>query len=157
MDLSLTQLDQIGDYKMSHDLWAIAQTIDDAFHARDIEGIAKYWDDDIAYEAPGVSLIGKDARRLAEKVWFDAFPDARINVRSHLVDGDFLLIESTMTGTHTGPLSANGMTIPPTGRKMGGDYAVFLHFRAGKIVKQRIYFDRLKLMQDIGLIPGAEA
>ena len=141
---------------MSQDLWAIAQEIDEAFHARDLDGIAKYWDNEIVYEAPGVLTVGKQARRLAEQVWFDAFSDARIHVRSHLVKEDFLLIESTMTGTHSGPLVANGMTIPPTGRAISGEYAVFLHFHRGKIVKQRIYFDRLKLMQDIGLIAGME-
>jgi ketosteroid isomerase-like protein len=141
---------------MSHDLWAIAQRIDDAFHARDLDGIAAHWADDIVYEAPGVSLQGIPARRIAEQVWFDAFPDAHITVRAHRVDGDSLIIESTMQGTHTGPLQAGGMTIPPTGKTISGEYAVFLWFRGGKIARQRIYFDRLKLMQDIGLIPNAE-
>lgn len=138
---------------MSYDLWDIAQTIDRAFHARDIEGIATYWDDEIAYDAPGVSLTGKDARRLAEQVWLNAFPDAHIHVRRHFVGQDFVLMESTMTGTHTGPFQTGEMTIPPTGRTITGDYAVLLHFREGKIIKQRIYFDRLKLMLDIGLGP----
>lgn len=141
---------------MNHDLWAIAQRIDDAFHARDLDGIAAYWADDIQYDAPGVSLQGIPARRIAEQVWFDAFPDARIIVRSHRVEGDSIIIESTMTGTHSGTLQAGGMTIPPTGKAISGEYAVFLQFRDGKIAKQRIYFDRLKLMQDIGLIPNPE-
>lgn len=141
---------------MSFDYWAIAQRIDDAFHARDLDGIAAYWAEDIEYDAPGVSLRGIPARRVAEQVWFDAFPDARISVRSHRIEGDQLIIESTITGTHQGPLQAGGMTIPPTGKSISGEYAVFLTFRNGKIAKQRIYFDRLKLMQDFGLIPNPE-
>jgi ketosteroid isomerase-like protein len=141
---------------MSHDLWAIAQRIDDAFHARDLEAIAAHWAEDIEYDAPGLSLRGISARRVAEQIWFDAFPDARINVRAHRVFGEALIIESTMTGKHAGPLQAGGMTIPPTGKAISGDYAVFLWFRDGKIAKQHIYFDRLKLMQDIGLIPHPE-
>lgn len=141
---------------MHHDLWAIAQRIDDAFHARDLDGIAAHWADDIVYEAPGISLKGIAARRAAEQVWLDAFPDARVSVRSHRIDGDNIIIESTVRGTHAGSLNAGGMTIPPTGKTISGEYAVFLQFRDGKIVKQRIYFDRLKLMQDIGLIPSQE-
>jgi ketosteroid isomerase-like protein len=142
---------------MTHDLWAIAQRIDDAFNAGDLDSIAAHWHDDIEYDAPGISLRGIEARRVAEQVWLGAFPDARITVRSHRVDSDFLLMESTMTGTHSGSMQAGGMTIPPTGRTISGQYAVLLWFVDGKIARQRIYFDRLKLMHDIGLLPNPDA
>lgn len=138
------------------DLTALAGRIDDAFHARDMDALAAFWDDDIIYDAPGIALRGKALRYGAEQVWFDAFPDARIAVRSITQIGDALVIESTMTGTHAGPLATPVGQIPPTGRRITGEYCSMLWFSGEKIVRQRIYFDRLTLLQDLGVVPGGQ-
>jgi ketosteroid isomerase-like protein len=141
---------------MTQTPWAIAQRIDAAFHSRDIEALAAFWDEDIDYATPDVHLVGKPARKMAEQALLDAFPDARIVERGYTESADFIAIEGTMTGVHLGPLSIGGMVVPPTHRTISSDYAALLWFREGKIVRQRLYFDRLALAQQLGLAPSPE-
>ena len=136
--------------------WAIAQRIDAAFHSRDIEALAAFWDAEIDYATPDVQLIGKPARKLAEQALLDAFPDARIIERGYTESVDFIAIEGTMTGAHLGPLSIGGMVVPPTNRTISSDYVALLWFRDAKIVRQRLYFDRLALAQQLGLSPSPQ-
>jgi ketosteroid isomerase-like protein len=151
-----TKSNPTNEAKMTDTPWAIAQRIDAAFHDRDIEALADFWDDNIDYATPDVQLVGKSARKLAEQALLAAFPDARIVERGYTQNNDFIAIEGTMTGVHLGPLSIGGMVVPPTLRNISSDYAALLWFRDGKIIKQRLYFDRLALAEQLGLAPKSE-
>jgi ketosteroid isomerase-like protein len=133
---------------------ALAQRIDAAFHARDIDALAEFWHDDIEYTSADVQLAGKPARKLAEVALLEAFPDARITERGYTQTEDFIAIEGTMSGTHLGPLNMAGSVISPTRRAVSTDYAALLWFREGRIVRQRLYYDRLVLAEQLGLVPA---
>jgi len=139
---------------MTEDPWAIAQKIDAAFHARDLPALAAFWAEDIEYETPDVALKGRAARIQAEAAVLNAFADAQITERRHLVSDDFILIEGSLSGTHTGPLRVGNQSVPPTGRRIATDYAALLWLENGLVKRQRLYFDRLALAQGLGLIPA---
>lgn len=44
--------------------------------------------------------------------------------------------------------------IPPTGRTVKVDYIQVLRFRAGKHVSFNLMFDRLMMLEQLGLIPA---
>jgi predicted ester cyclase len=63
--------------------------------------------------------------------WFEAFPDARVDVHDLHLIGDVAVEEGTFSGTHDGVLHGADGDIPPTGRSVALDYIQVLRFRAG--------------------------
>ena len=85
--------------------------------------------------------------------WFDAFPDAHVEVHGvHFID-ELAVEEGTFTGTHNGVLHGPMGDIPPTGRSVRLDYIQVLRFRNGKHVSFNLMFDRLLMLEQLGLSP----
>jgi hypothetical protein len=59
----------------------------------------------------------------------------------------------TFTGTHTGVFSTPTGDIPPTGRKVEGPYVNIFDLEGDKVVRNRLTFDRLDLLEKLGLAP----
>ena len=90
--------------------------------------------------------------------WFTAFPDTHVDVQAvHIMD-DVAVEEGTFTGTHNGVLSSPMGDVPPTGRFVKVDYIQVLRFRDGKHLSFNLMFDRLMMLEQLGLVPApAEA
>jgi steroid delta-isomerase-like uncharacterized protein len=127
----------------------------ETFNAHDIDGFADMLADDAAFEAPGgVHGEGKAACVAFFASWFDAFPDAHVVVhRLHIID-DVAVEEGTFTGTHNGVLRGPMGEVPPTGRPVSLAYIHVLRFRDGKHVSFNLMFDRLSMLEQLGLIPA---
>ena len=87
--------------------------------------------------------------------WWDAFPDARVDVRGVHIAGDIVTEEGTFTGTHHGTLHSPAGDIPPTGRPVAVDYIHVLRYRDGMHVSFNLIFDRLAMLDQLGLLPAA--
>jgi predicted ester cyclase len=97
---------------------------------------------------------GKAARIEFFGGWFSAFPDAHVEIHGvHVID-DVAVEEGTFTGTHDGVLRSPAGDIPPTGRPVKVDYIQVLHFRDGKHSSFNLMFDRLLMLEQLGLIPA---
>ena len=82
----------------------------------------------------------------------EAFPDQRNElVRMHHAD-DAVIVEFDLKGTHEGELRG----IPPTGKEFTcRTLAIFEFEPDGEgIVCERVYFDVLTIMAQLGLLPG---
>jgi ketosteroid isomerase-like protein len=96
---------------------------------------------------------GKEACAAFYGGWFAAFSDAHVDVEGvHIVD-DVAVEEGTFTGTHDGTLHTPAGDIPPTGRSVEVDYIQVLRFRDGKHVAFNLMFDRLLMLEQLGLVP----
>ena len=129
------------------------------FNAHDIEGFAKVLADDVVFKAPGgMHGEGKAACAAFFGSWFTAFPDTHVDVQAvHIMD-DVAVEEGTFTGTHNGVLSSPMGDVPPTGRSVKVDYIQVLRFRDGKHLSFNLMFDRLMMLEQLGLVPApAEA
>jgi ketosteroid isomerase-like protein len=130
----------------------------DTFNAHDIAGFTEVLADDVVFKAPG----GMEGRGKAACVefyggWMAAFPDARVEVGAvHFVD-DVAVEEGTFTGTHDGVLRTPMGDIPPTGRSVALDYIQVLRFRDGTHVSFHLMFDRLLMLEQLGLTPAPPA
>ncbi|MBV9082013.1 MAG: ester cyclase [Acidobacteriaceae bacterium] len=124
------------------------------FNADDIDGFAEVIGDDVVFEAAGgVRGNGKPACVEFFGSWFDAFPDAHVDVHGvHIID-DVAVEEGTFTGTHNGALKTPTGEVPPTGRRVTIPYIQVLRFRDGKHVSFNLMFDRLSMLEQLGLIP----
>jgi ketosteroid isomerase-like protein len=125
------------------------------FNAHYIDGFAEVLTEDVVFEAPGgMRGEGKEACVEFYGGWMAAFPDAHVEVSGlHLID-DVAVEEGTFTGTHDGVLRSPMGDVPPTGRSVEVDYIQVLRFRDGKHCSFNLMFDRLLMLEQLGLIPA---
>ena len=77
-----------------------------------------------------------------------AFPDQRNELISLRHADDAVIVEFDLLGTHEGPLRG----IPPTGREFRCRVTAFFIFDGERIVCERVYFDQLTIMSQLGLV-----
>jgi steroid delta-isomerase-like uncharacterized protein len=125
---------------------------EDAFNRRDLAALARLWAPDFHYSAPGGEETStREAAVTREQALFDAFPDIRADLSSYLVCGEALVIEGIMSGTHDGPLRLGDERIAATHRPICIRFVGVFSFEAGLVRRERVYYDRLELLQRLGM------
>lgn len=81
------------------------------------------------------------------------FPDQGNEIIALAADGDTVLVEFWLTGTHLGPLRVGGRTVEPTGKSFRVRIAASFEFepRTDKIICERPYFDQGAVLRALGL------
>ena len=130
------------------------ETGTDTFNAHDIDGFAEVLADDVVFQAPG-GMRGQGKPGCVEFYgsWLSAFPDAHVEVHDVYFLDDVAVEEGTFSGTQNGVLRTPTGDIPPTSRAVSLDYIQVLRFRYGKHVSFNLMFDRLLMLEQLGLIP----
>jgi predicted ester cyclase len=78
-----------------------------------------------------------------------AFPDLKPTILASYVDGDCVVTQWRMTGTHQRPL----MGIAPTGRRCTVEGISISKFKGTRIVEDWAQWDALGLMRQLGVAP----
>ena len=79
-----------------------------------------------------------------------AFPDQRNElIAMHHAD-DAVIVEFWLLGTHSGPFG----DIAPTGRRFRCRMLAIFGFEGEGLVYERVYFDLLTILDQLGLTPG---
>jgi steroid delta-isomerase-like uncharacterized protein len=127
----------------------------DTFNAHDVSGFAEVLADDVVFRAPGgMHGEGKPACVEFYGSWMSAFPDAHVEVHGiHILD-DIAVEEGTFTGTHDGTLHTPTGDVPATGRPVSLAYIQVLRFRDGEHASFNLMFDRLAMLEQLGLLPA---
>ena len=76
-----------------------------------------------------------------------AFPDQRNELISLRHADDAVIVEFDLLGTHLGPLRS----LPPTGRSFRTRVTAFFIFDGELIVCERVYFDQLSILSQLGV------
>jgi len=130
----------------------------EAFNAHDLGAFGETMADDLVQTAPGgMNSQGRDACLAFYGIWIEAFPDAHVDVPDVLITDDTALEEGTFTGTHNGVFHTPMGDIPPTGRKVKVGYIQVLRYRDGLCVSANLMFDRMELLEQLGLVPAPAA
>jgi ketosteroid isomerase-like protein len=117
----------------------------ETFNAHDLDGLADLLADDVVCCAPGgVQEQGKAACVALHRRWLADFPDARVEVRTRHRIGDVVVEEGTFRGRHDG--------VAHTGRCVCLDFVRVLRVRDGKHVSLKVMFDRLLMLEQLGLV-----
>jgi hypothetical protein len=127
----------------------------DTFNAHDLDGFAELLADDVVYAAPG-GMRGEGKAACVEFFgsWYSAFSDAHVEVHTaHFID-DIVVEEGTFSGTHDGVLHTPSGDVPPTGRAVSVPYVHTLRYREGLHVSFNLLFDRLLMLEQLGLVPA---
>ena len=81
----------------------------------------------------------------------NGFPDFKLQIDETIAQGDRFVIHWTCTGTHRGEYQG----IPPTGRTVRISGASLERIENGSITEDRVYFDRLTLLEQLGVSSDA--
>jgi steroid delta-isomerase-like uncharacterized protein len=76
-----------------------------------------------------------------------AFPDQRNELVALRQADDGVIVEFDLLGTHLGPLRS----LPPTGRAFRARVCAFFIFEGERIVCERVYFDQLSILRQLGI------
>jgi steroid delta-isomerase-like uncharacterized protein len=134
---------------------ATVQALNEAYNKRD-------WDGAIALTTPEVTFVnvatgqafqGPEGVRHFLQGWATAFPDSRVETTRVVADEQGAVVEFRGRGTHSGPLLSPAGDIPPTGRSVDVPFVQVVDLQQGKIVKARLYFDSMMLLQQVGVVP----
>jgi len=132
------------------DLIAVARAHLAAVNARDLDALMAFYADDTVLEFPASPRVeGKASIRKAFQFFFDQWNE-RSTYHAVIVTGEVVAIEGTTTGTHqTLHLRIPGHVAAGGARTYRHDFAMFMEFEAGKIRRQRVYFDARELVQQL--------
>ena len=129
----------------------IVSTYIDAFCRRDVEACLATFAPDGTYSDPGTAqpLTGSAIKDYFAAL-FVGFPDATTEtVALHAITADLAVWRWVIRGTNIG--SYRGL--PPTGRSVIVPGCEFIEVRAGQLQRVEGYFDRLGMLQQLGLVP----
>jgi steroid delta-isomerase-like uncharacterized protein len=134
------------------DLIQIAQKNTEAYNRHDIGNLYTCYTEDATYDSPrtGRNLRGDGIVKYVKSVW-EAYPDAKVELITMREAGEGLIVsEWRFSGTNTGILP-NGS--PATGRTVTFQGASFTQYKGDQIQSERVYFDLLDVLTQLGLKP----
>lgn len=133
-------------------------TLDDAWNSQDWDTFKKRHSEDTAVYWPGQPepTSGRKAHHEEAIEFFKTFPDNHVGNRPYKVlfgQEDWTCSVATFTGTMKGPMKmADGKEIPPTNKKFEVEFCTVAHWKNGEIIEERLFYDLVGLMKQIGLI-----
>ena len=94
--------------------------------------------------------LAPEALQAFLKVYWTAFPDLHHEIKAQICEGDTVINQMRLTGTHRGELAG----VAATNRKVEIDVIARQVWKDGKLYEQWIEPDMLAVLQQIGAIPS---
>ena len=137
----------------------LARRIHEAWNERNFDEIAEATAPDatLTIVGSGDTFAGVEGSRAYNTMWADGFPDGKVTVDRVIESGDYVVVEFTGRGTHTGTLATSMGEIPATGRSLTLQLCDVMDFKYGKVQSQKTYFDTGSLMAQLGITSGQTA
>ena len=127
----------------------VFETETDAFNAHDLDALGRLLAEDVVFCAPGgIEGEGRTACVEFYRRWLKEFPDAHLEIDTTQIVDDIAIEQGTFIGTYDG--------VARTGRSVAVEYVRVLRVRDGEFVSVRLMFDRLLMLEQLGLVPDAE-
>ena len=87
------------------------------------------------------------------KMFRTAFPDLRFEIEDQIAEGNKVVSRLNVHGTHQGDFQG----IPPSGKHISVSGVSIWELADGKLLQERVNWDALGLMQQLGVIPSGQA
>jgi predicted ester cyclase len=126
-----------------------------AFKAKDAD--AEPFSADAQVVAPGAQLRGRDQILDWLGGYWEAFPDARLEVVRSIESGPRAAAEGRFIGTHTGVLRTPEGEVPATGRSVEVPWMAMYEVAGDELLSEHLYFDPSEFMTQLGLAQAAPA
>ncbi len=114
--------------------------------------VDELFDPDVRYYVVGSAepMRGFDGVKGVVSGFRAAFPDLHVTIEEVIAEGETVAARVTARGTNTGEL----MGAAPSGRRAEWAVNHYSHFKDGKMVEDRVNFDQLGFLQQLGMMPG---
>lgn len=134
----------------------VAKEYIEAMNAHDYTRMSRQHGEGFQMYGPGMpGPLDESAYRAWVEGNWAAFPDQTTEIDQIVAQGDYVVVNWTLTGTHKGPLTTpTGDTVPPTGRKVALPGSTTVEFKDGKSVRPHHYWDNMTFFAQIGVTPG---
>ena len=112
--------------------------------------------DSLFHSGGRIDSRDNETRKQGTTRWRTSVPDFRATIEDIFAEGDKVVVRWTVRGTHRGNIEIGApmrITIPPTGKQISFVGMDIFHFRGGKIVEAWRIWDRLGLLQQLGVVP----
>jgi ketosteroid isomerase-like protein len=135
----------------------LMKTLDDAWNAQDWDTFDSRHAENVAVYWPGQPepTRGGPAHRAESIEFFKTFPDNHVGNDPYKVlfgQGEWTCSVARFTGTMKGPMKGpDGTTIPPTNKSFEVEFCTVAHWQNGKIVEERLFYDLVGLLRQIGV------
>jgi predicted ester cyclase len=136
----------------------LMKTLDDAWNSQDWETFNKRHADNVAAYWPGQPepTTGGHAHQAEAVEFFKTSPDNHIANNPYKIlfgSGDYTCSVADFTGTMKGPMKGvDGKLIPPTNKTFKVEFCTVAHWKDGKIVEDKLFYDQVGLLKQIGLM-----
>jgi predicted ester cyclase len=136
----------------------LMKTLDDAWNSQEWDIFEERHADNVAVYWPGQpeTTRGLHNHREESVEFFKIFPD------NHLVNNPYKILFSKddytcsvadFTGTFKGPMKGlDGKMIQPTNKKFHLEFCTVAHWENGKILEERLFYDQVGMMKQIGVM-----
>ena len=135
----------------------VVRRLEDVYRRRDYTGLPELVRDDLVAHTPGAEGLPQDHGGLQanNEGSYSAFPDRHVEIEDIFGEGDRVIVSVHMTGTNTGGLPWFG--IPANDAPVDFRWIqISRHDDDGKIVETWAQIESVKLMQQLGAMPGPE-
>jgi carboxymethylenebutenolidase len=130
------------------------------FESKDVDAVMATVTDDVVNHnvAVDTGARGYDAvRAYYRDVFIPSLPeDWQVQSVNRVIGEDQLVEEVHITFTHSKRMDWLIPNLPPTQRRVETDQIVVVGFRDGKICGERIYWDQLGLLRQVGVLAERE-
>lgn len=130
-----------------------ARNVDEVWNQGRPELIEELFAEDFVWHSNDGPPMDRNGWGLFVRAYLNAFPDVRFTVKTVIAEDDLVLHDWRATGTQTGELPGT----PATGRTIDIGGASMYRVHDGRMVEGWSVYDRLGMMQQLGVIPGGES
>ena len=127
----------------------------DAYNAHKLDELPEAYAEDAELVGPTAGQVkGRQAIGGHWKNALETTPDSKATIDRIIREGNVVAVEYTVTGTNTGPLRLpTGEVLPATNKRFTVPGLDILTYESGKIVSHHLYFDRVPVLAQLGLMP----
>lgn len=131
------------------DLVVLLQLVEDGFNTDRLDLLDRILAPDIVCHVPFPIEPGAEAFKEALGAIRRAFPDSHVTIDDLAFGQDTIYRRWTLTGTHSGDFFG----IPATGRRLEASGVDIERFENGRIVEHWSFWDRLHVLEQLGVAP----
>jgi steroid delta-isomerase-like uncharacterized protein len=129
---------------------------DEAFNQGDLAAVDEVVSPDAVDHDPSNPFAGERGPESAKKaisLYRGAFSDLQFTVEAQYADGDVVITRWSSTGTHDG----DGLGFPATNKAVSVSGIGIDRFEDGQIVEAWNHWDTAGMLQQLGVVPEAQA
>jgi len=131
----------------------VRRYIDQILNDQRLDLIDEFFVDNVELHGVGPGIIGRTALAEFYAMFSAAFPDWHTVIDDMVAEGDKVVVRYTAASTHKGEFRG----IPATGKSYTQNTIVIYRLTNGKIAEGWLLNDNLRMMQQLGVIPGPQA